>query len=152
MINNFVAFLQEIPASDGTNRGRSGQWFPQSPVPGSSYKAGATFIVGTRADTAGSLNNTAVLTVTGPTDTGGTFSGVSYSSKAGTTPQSPESVDPSGTYTVTDTSNQRVTGTLASGKLAGNASVAFYADFAGELIAISTDNTNQEPQIIFLDQ
>jgi len=58
----------------------------------------------------------------------------------------------SGSYTVTDPTNLRIAGTVTPGKLAGNSSVVFYADFAGELIAISTDNLNREPQIIFLDQ
>jgi hypothetical protein len=64
----------------------------------------------------------------------------------------PESTNPSGNYTVTDQTNQRVSLAMTSGKLAGNNSAAIYAVFAGELIAISTDNPNQEPQIIFLDQ
>jgi hypothetical protein len=93
-----------------------------------------------------------VVTITGPTDAAGTLTGISYSSKAGTTPQLPESANPSGNYTVTDQTNQRVTLAITSGKLAGNSSAAIYADFAGELIAISTDNLNQEPQVIFLDQ
>jgi len=150
--SKLIGFLLEQPASDASNRGRSGRWFPQNPVPGGFLKGGIAFISGSYADTAAALSNTAVLTVTGP-DSSGNFAGPSYSSKAGTTPQLPESVSPAGTYAVSATDpNQRATVTATTGKIAGSASVSFYADFIGEFVGIGTDALNQEPQVIFLDQ
>ena len=58
----------------------------------------------------------------------------------------------SGTFTLTDQTNSRCTLAMSSGRLAGSGSAAFYLASDTEIIVLSSDATNTEPQLIVFDE
>jgi hypothetical protein len=147
-------FLLEQPASDNSNRGRSGGWLVQtSGPPFAASGANGTYILSTAVVTAASRNTLAVLSLNGGTDNFGSFNGTSYSSVVGSVP----TTNPiSGTFTVTDMTSGRGTLTLASpgATIAGNAQLAFevYDPANAILVGIDNININTEAPIISLDE
>jgi hypothetical protein len=161
VIYNFVfyargpgaGFLLEQPASDTSNRGRSGGWLVQfigPPIAASG--ANGTYILATAVVTAASTNTLAVLSLNGGNANLGSFNGTSYSSKLGLAP----ATNPiTGTFTVTDTTNGRGTLTVAApGTISGNAQLAFevYDSSDAVLVGIDNVNINTNPPIIVLDE
>jgi hypothetical protein len=133
-------FLLEQPASDRSNRGRSGNWVPQivSPPIQASGLGAATFIVGGGTGTAGSVNALDVFTVDGNAGTYGSL----INGSGGM-----------GTFAIPDATNGRGTLTPTNGtKLFANGSAAFYVTAPDSVIAIGTDASVLDPQIIFLNQ
>lgn len=144
--------LLEQPASDGSNRGRSGHWVAQTVAPPiTASGVNATFVAGTGADTAASLNSVTVFAINGSTSPG-TFIGTGDASQAGFPPQVPVPGTTSGTFSVTDQNNGRGTITAMAGSVAGSAGAVFYVDDPAEVIVMGTDVSLKEPQIITLDQ
>jgi hypothetical protein len=144
-------FLLEQPASDTSNRGRSGGWLVQTSGPFAASGANGTYILATAVVTAGaaSVNSLAVLSLNGGADNSGNFNGTSYASVPGS---ALTTTSISGTFTVTDTTNGRGTIALTSGKLAGNSQAAFEVYDSADVLLVGTDATNTDPQIIFLDE
>jgi hypothetical protein len=143
-------FLLEQPASDGSNRGRSGQWLLQDVnLPVKTSDALATFIAGTRTDTAASLNGVAVFPFNGPA---GTFTGIGDASEVGFAPQLPIAGTAMATFAVTDQNNGRGTITATSGLIAGSAGAVFYVNDPAIVFVMGTDATLKEPQIITLNE
>lgn len=136
-------YLLEQPASDGSNRGRSGSFFPQTVTSGGI----GTFVASTEVATAVSQNSLAVLPLTVSGKSGNFQNGTEDISKLGL--PATLGVAVSGTFTATD-ANNRGTATITSGSLAGSGTAAFYLVSNTEVIVIGTDGTNQEPQIILL--
>jgi hypothetical protein len=136
-----IGFLVEQAASDGSNRGRSGIFVPQNITAGKN----GTFIASTEVATAKSEDGLAVLPLSG--NSGGFQNGTGYVSMFGSGVQSSPL---SGTFTVTDTMDNRGTVTATSGNIAGSGSAAFYVETDTEIIEVGTDATNMEPQIILL--
>jgi hypothetical protein len=136
-------YLLEQPASDGSNRGRSGSFFPQTVTSG----AIGAFVASTEVATAASQNSLAVLPLTVSGKSGNFQNGTEDLSKLGSAATLGSSV--SGTFTATD-ANNRGTATVTTGSLAGNGTVAFYVASNTEVIVISSDGSNTEPQIILL--
>ena len=135
-------FLLEQPASDGSNRGRSGSFFPQTVTSGPS----GTLVASTEVATAKSQNGLAVIPIT-PSGASGNFQNAAeYLSILGSASTSP---NVSGTSTSAD-ANNRGTVAMTSGTLAGSATAAYYLASDTEAIVIGTDGTNTEPQIILL--
>jgi hypothetical protein len=142
--------LLEQPASDNSNRGRNGEWVAQTvTAPITNSGVNATFIGGTRADTAASLHSVGVFQINGSV-TPGTFAGTGDDSQAGFPPQFAGAA--TGTFGITDQNTGRGTLTATTGSIAGSAGAVFYVDDPGEIIVIGTDATLKEPQIITLDQ
>ncbi len=141
-----IGFLLEQPADDASNRGRSGGFFPQSVTSGGN----GTFIGSTGVATAKSENGLAVLPLTVSSNSGSFQNGTGYISVLGFAAVSGSA---SGTFTITDTTNNRGTVTVtSSGGIAGSRTAAFYLVADSEIIVIGTDATNMEPQIIELDE
>ena len=141
-----VGFLLEQPASDGSNRGRSGNFFPTNVTSGGN----GTFIGSTAVATAKSVNGLAVLPLIVSRNSGNFQNGTGYASILGLAATSGPA---SGTFTVTDTTNNRGTVTVtSSGGIAGSATAAFYVVSDSEVIVVGTDAANTEPQIISLEQ
>jgi hypothetical protein len=136
-------FLLEQPASDGSNRGRSGSFFPQTVTSGGI----GTFIASTEVATATSENGLAVLPLTVSGNSGNFQNGTEDLSKLGSAATLGASV--SGTFTGTD-ANNRGTATITSGSLAGSGTAAFYVVANTEVIVIGSDGKNMDPQIILL--
>jgi hypothetical protein len=142
-------FLLEQPASDTSNRGRSGGWLVQTSGPFAASGANGTYILSTAVVTALSVNSLAVLSLNGGADNSGNFNGTSYASVLGS---SLTTSFISGTFTVTDMTNGRGTITLTSGRLAGNSQAAFEVYDPANALLVGTDGTNTDPQIIGLDE
>jgi hypothetical protein len=140
-----VGFLLEQPASDGSNRGRSGSFFPQSVT----RVGSGSFIASTEVATAASENGLAVLPVA-VSGSSATLNGTRYVSTLGSAATSGPAT---GTFALTDTNNNRGTFTLTSPDgIAGSATAAAYLVSDSELIGVGTDATNTEPQILGFDQ
>jgi len=142
---NGVGFLLEHPASDASNRARTGVFFPQNVT----TTAGGTFMGGTGVTTAGSENAVAVLSLTVANKAATFQNAPSYTSILGSAAQSSGI---SGTFTLTDQANNRGTLTLSSGRLAGSGTAAFYITSDSEVLVLGTDPTNVEPQLIAFDE
>jgi hypothetical protein len=142
---NAVGFLLEQSASDGSNRARSGVFFPQNVT----TTAGGTFIGGTGVTTAGSENAVAVLTLTVANQAATFQSAPSYTSILGSVPQAGAI---SGTFSLTDQANNRGTLAMSSGRLAGSGSAVFYITSDTEVVVLGTDPSNVEPQLIAFDE
>jgi hypothetical protein len=140
-----VAFVLEQPASDGSNRARSGRFFPQTVM----NTAGGTFIGATEVTTAGSENADAVLAVTIANQAGTFQNSPSDSSILGSAVQSGGI---SGTFTVTNQANNRGTLAMSSGRMAGSGSGVFYFVSDTEVIVLGNDATNTDPQLIVFDE
>ena len=136
-------FLLEQPASDGSNRGRSGSFFPQTVTSGGI----GTFIASTEVATAKTENALAVLPLAVSGSSGNFQNGTEDISKLGLAATLGASI--SGTFTATD-ANNRGTATITSGSLAASGTAAFYVVANTEVIVIGTDAANIEPQIILL--
>ena len=134
-------FLLEQPASDGSNRGRSGSFFPQTVTSGGI----GTFVASTEVATAASGNGLAVVPI-GVSGNSANFQGTEYASVLGSAPASGVL---SGTASATD-ANNRGTITATAGSIAGSGTAAYYLVSNTEVIEVGTDGTNQEPQIILL--
>ncbi|HYL04064.1 MAG TPA: hypothetical protein VEU54_11675 [Steroidobacteraceae bacterium] len=145
MRNNGIAFVLEQPASDGSNRGRSGRFFPQVVM----TTAGGPYIGATSVTTAGSENADAVLALTTASNTGTFQNSPSDSSLLGSAAQS-SSI--SGTFTLTDATNNRGTLAMTAGRMAGSATAVFYVASDTEVIVLGNDASNPEPQLIVFDQ
>jgi len=148
-------FLLEQPASDMSNRGRSGGWLAQAVAPPiKAQGANGTYIVGTAVATVASRNTLAVLPLNGynnGADNSGVFNGTSYSVGFGS--GTPPGLPVGGNFTVTNTTSGRGTISMFTGTLAGNNNTAFEVYDAADAILIGIDNGfNFEPQIISLDQ
>jgi hypothetical protein len=139
--NTGVGFLLEQPASDGSNRGRSGSFFAQNVT----TTGNGTFIGATDVSTAASVNMLAVLPVTVASNAATFQNGTSDTSVLGSGLQSGPI---SGTFNLTDTTDNRGTATMTAGSLAGSQSAGFYTIDAADVIAVSTDGSNPEPQIL----
>jgi len=138
-------FLLEQPASDRSNRGRSGYFFPPDVTSGGN----GTFIGSTTVATAASTNALAVLPFVASKNSGSFQNGTGYTSVLGS-PAASSSI--SGTFTVTDPTSNRGTVTASSGSIAGSGTGAFYEVTSAEVIVVGTDPANLEPQIISFDQ
>jgi len=138
-------FLLEQPASDGSNRGRSGLFLPVDVTSGGN----GTFIGSTSVATAASTNALAVLPLVASKNSGSFQNGTGYASVLGS-PAGSSSI--SGTFTVTDATNNRGTVTVTTGSIAGSGTGAFYEVTSTEVIVVGTDPLNLEPQIITFDQ
>jgi hypothetical protein len=145
MRKNGVAFVLEQPASDGSNRGRMGRFFPQIVM----NTAGGTFIGATGVTTAGSENADAVLAVTIAGQTGTFQNSPSDTSVLGS---ALVSGGISGTFTLTDQTDNRGTLAMSSGRMAGSSSAVFYISADTEIIVLGNDPSNPEPQVIVFDQ
>jgi hypothetical protein len=144
--NSGVGFLLEHPASDNSNRGRSGSFVPQSVT----SPASGSFMASTEVATAASENSLAVLPLTVSGNSASFQSGTRYVSALGSAAVSGSA---SGTFALTDTANNRGTLTMTSpGGIAGSGTAAFYLVSDGEVIALGTDATNMEPQILGFDE
>lgn len=148
-------FLLEQPASDMSNRGRSGGWLAQAIAPPiKAQGANGTYIAATAVATAASVNSLAVLSLNGynnGADNSGVSNGTSYSAGFGL--GTPAGKPVGGNFTVTNTTSGRGTISMFTGTLAGNNNTAFEVYDAADAILIGIDNGfNLEPQIISLDQ
>jgi len=138
-------YVLEQPASDGSNRGRSGSFFPQTVTSGGA----GTFVASTEVATAKSQNGLAVIPISASGGAGGAGNfqnAAEYLSVLGMASTSPSV---SATFTATD-SNNRGTIAITSGSLAGSGTAAYYLVSNTEVIVVSTDGNNAEPQIILL--
>jgi hypothetical protein len=141
-----VGFLLEHPASDNSSRGRSGSFFPQSVT----SVGGGSFMGSTEVATAGSENGLTLLPLTVSGSSASFQNGTRYVSALGSAATSGPA---SGAFALTDTANNRGTLTMtSSGGIAGSGTAAFYLVSDSEMIAIGTDPTNMEPQIIAFDE
>jgi len=141
-----VGFLLEHPASDNSNRGRSGSFFAQSVTSG-----GRGSLMGsTEVATAASENGLALLPLTVSGSSASFQNGTRYVSVLGSGATSGSA---SGTFAMTDTTNNRGTLTMtSSGGIAGSGTAAFYLVSDSEMVVVGTDATNMEPQIIEFDE
>jgi hypothetical protein len=147
-------FVLEQPASDASNRGRSGDWGAQSigpPIEASG--ANGTYLASTVVVTAASRNYLGVLPLNGfngGAANSGVFNGSSYFSKLGSGLASPPI---GGNFTVTNTTTGRGTFNMFTGTLANNNNAAFEVYDAADAVLVGIDNGfNLEPEIIFLDE
>lgn len=139
-----VGYVLEQPASDGSNRGRSGVFFPQTITHGPD----GTFVGLTQVATSASVNGLAVLPLSVSGSSGDFQNGTGYASVLGLAATSGVA---NGTFTITDTTNNRGTVNVTSnGGIAGSATAAFYVLSDNEVILVGTDSTNVQPQIILL--
>jgi hypothetical protein len=139
-----VGYLLEQPASDGSNRGRSGVFFPQNVT----FGPNGTFIGSTEVATAASANGLAVIPITVSGSSGNFQNAAEDISKLGSAATLGSSI--SGTFTATDANNRGTVAMTNSSTLAGSATAAFYVLTDDEAILVGTDATNTEPQIIVL--
>ena len=135
-------FLLEQPASDGSNRGRSGSFFPQTVTSGPS----GTLVASTEVATAKSQNGLAVIPIAASGGSGNFQNAAEDLSVLGSVSTSPTV---SATFSAAD-ANNRGTISVTSGSLMGSATAAYYLVSDTEVIIIGTDGTNLEPQIILL--
>ncbi len=135
-------YLLEQPASDGSNRGRSGSFFPQTVTSGPF----GTLVASTEVATAKSENALAVLPIALSGHSGNFQNGTEDVSNLGS---AATSSNVSGTFTAAD-ANNRGTVMMTSGSLAGSGTAAYYLASDTEVIVIGTDGLNTEPQIILL--
>jgi hypothetical protein len=111
--------------------------------------AGGTFIGATGVTTAGSENADAVLAVTIANQTGTFQNSPSDTSVLGS---AVVSGGISGTFTLTNQTNNRGTLAMSSGRMAGSGSAVFYISSDTEIIVLGNDATNADPQLIVFDE
>ena len=144
--------LQEQPASDLTKRARNGEFvFQTVAAPIQIPATGLTFVAGTRADTATSLNSVAVFQLNGAASPV-SFTGTADASKTGLPSHTPVPGTGTGTLTITDSTNGRGTITATTRAIGGSAGAVFYVEDPHEVLVMGTDSTLTDPQIITLDQ
>ena len=136
-------FLLEQPASDGSNRGRSGGFFPQTVTSGPS----GTLVASTDVATAKSQNALAVMPITVSGSSGNFHNATQDISNLGSAATLGSAL--AGTFTGAD-ANNRGTITVTTGSFAGSATATYYLASDTEAIVIGTDGNNTEPQILLL--
>jgi hypothetical protein len=139
-----IGFLVEQPDSLGANRGRTSFFAFQPtgttpPITAGGVGTNANYVLSMRTTTSAGLNTIDQFNLSGVGNAG------IYQNAANTV---------SGTFTVTDQTNGRGTITPATGQtFFGNGSASFFVfPIAGEIDIIGSDSSNQEPQLIGLDQ
>jgi hypothetical protein len=142
-LNARGGFFLEQPASDGSNRGRSGSFFPQNVTSGPD----GTFIASTEVATANSENALGVIPIAVSGSSAGFQNGTQDLSRLGSAATLGALV--SGTFTNPD-ANNRGTVSVTSGALAGSRSATYYIASDTEAIVLGTDAANSEPQIMLL--
>jgi hypothetical protein len=145
-------FLQEQPASDGSRRGRAGEFLFQTvTAPIALPPINLTFEGGTTADTAASLHSVAVFQVNGAASPV-SFTEMADTSKSVVSSQVPAATG-TGTINVGDQTTGRGTVTATTvGAIAGSTGAVIYVEDPAEWLLMGTDATLQEPQIITMDQ
>jgi hypothetical protein len=142
-LNARGGFFLEQPASDGSNRGRSGSFFPQNVASGPE----GAFIASTEVATASSGNALAVIPISLSGSSASFTNGTQDLSRLGSAATLGTLI--SGTFTNPD-ANNRGTVSVTSGTLAGSSSATYYLASDTEALVIGTDAATSDPQIILV--